>query len=268
MSDTPNGTVRYQLAAGVATITLDRPDSLNSMNEALMRDLSAALGFVADDEQVRVLVLTGAGRGFCSGADLTTFADRDESDAATVTRIMDGVFHPAFRALIDCPVPTVARINGVAAGGGLGLALGCDIAIAASSAFFFAPFGPRLGIVPDLGTTWSLPRRIGRARALGMAMLGERVDARRAEQWGLIWKAVEDDQLDAEVGRVTDVLRRTSPAAMTRIRASIDEASERSVSEHLDVEMAHQAVLIPRNMSEAARAFLEKREPEFGAERK
>jgi 2-(1,2-epoxy-1,2-dihydrophenyl)acetyl-CoA isomerase len=266
MSDTPHGTVRYALAEGVATITLSRPDSLNSMNHALMRDLHAALGFVAADERARVVVLTGAGRGFCSGADLTSVADLAK-DATTVSEVMDDVFHPALRALFDCPVPTVARINGVAAGGGLGLALACDIAIAAHSAFFFAPFGPRLGIVPDMGTTWSLPRRIGRARALGMAMLGERVDARRAEQWGMIYEAVQDDQLDAEVGRVTDVLRRTSPAAMTRIRATIDEASERSASAQLDVEMAHQALLIPRNMADAARAFLDKREPEFGPAR-
>jgi 2-(1,2-epoxy-1,2-dihydrophenyl)acetyl-CoA isomerase len=267
MSDTPNGTVRYALIEGVATITLDRPDSLNSMNEALMRDLRAALGFVDDDERVRVVVLTGAGRGFCSGADLTTVTALDKADGATVTKIMDGAFHPAIRALIDCPVPTVARVHGVTAGGGLGLALACDIAIAAESAVFLAPFGPRLGVVPDLGTTWNLPRRIGRARALGMAMLGERIEARQAEQWGLIWKAVHDDKLDAEIAHVTDALRRTSPAAMKRTRASIDGSFERSLSEQLDIEMGHQAFLIPRNMTEAARAFLEKREPEFGPER-
>jgi len=267
MKKAPNETVRYALEDGVATITLDRPKSLNSMNEALMRDLTAALGFVVDDESVRVVVLTGAGRGFCSGADLSVVAELDEGDAEAVRRTMDGIFHPALRALVDCPVPTIARINGVAAGGGLGLALGCDIAIAASSASFVSTFGPRLGIVPDFGTTWSLPRRVGRARALGIALLGEKIDAKRAEEWGLIWRAVEDDALDAEVTRICDVLRRTSPAAMTRIRSSIDEASDRSLSEQLDVEMEHQAVLIPRNMKEAARAFLEKREPEFGPAR-
>jgi 2-(1,2-epoxy-1,2-dihydrophenyl)acetyl-CoA isomerase len=191
----------------------------------------------------------------------------EAGDPDAVERVMDGIFHPALRALVDCPVPTVARINGVAAGGGLGLALGCDVAIAAHSAIFVATFGPRLGIVPDFGTTWSLPRRIGRARAFGLAMLGEKIDARRAEEWGLIWKAVADEELDAEVKRVTDVLARTSPSAMTRIRRTIDEASDRSLSDQLDVEMAHQKELIPRNMKEAARAFLEKREPEFSGER-
>lgn len=266
MGDTPQGTVQTVIEEGVATITLNRPESLNSMNETLMAELTAALGSVSEDESARVVVLTGAGRAFCSGADLSVVGQL-EGDPARVEQVMDGVFHPALRALVACPVPTVARVNGVAAGGGLGLALGCDIAIAASSAYFVATFGPRLGIVPDLGTTWSLPRRIGRARALGMSMLGERVDARRAEAWGLIWKAVDDADLDREVDATVGALRRTSPAAMHRIRAAIDDASLNGLDEQLDVELAHQKALIPRNLPEAARAFLEKREPEFGPER-
>ncbi len=265
MRDTAQGTVRYAVDGGVATITLDRPESLNSMNEALMRDFTAALGAVSEDESVRVVVVTGAGRAFCSGADLSAVLQGDVAER--VEQIMDGIFHPALRALVACPVPTIARVNGVAAGGGLGLALGCDIAVAGSSAHFVATFGPRLGIVPDFGTTWSLPRRIGRARALGMSMLGERVDAERAEAWGLIWKAVDDAELDAAVDDIVGVLRRTSPAAMHRIRAAIDEASLRGIAEQLDVEMAHQIDLIPRNLPEGARAFMEKREPEFGPER-
>ncbi len=264
---TPGETVRYALEDGVATITLDRPESLNAMNETLMHDLRAALGYVEEDPRVRVVVLTGAGRGFCSGADLEVVAQLDAEDDATVERVMDGIFHPALRALVECPVPTVARVQGVAAGGGFGLALGCDIAVAAHSATFVATFGPRLGIVPDFGTTWSLPRRVGRARALGLAMLGEKIDAVQAEQWGLIWKAVADDALDAEVSKIARALARTSPSAMTRIRETIDQAADHSLSAQLDVEMAHQKVLVPRNMKAAARAFLEKREPEFGPER-
>lgn len=261
-------TVRFDLDNGVATITLDRPETLNSMNNTLMNDLSAALGLVNDDQGVRVVVLTGAGRGFCSGADLGNAAQPGGEGAADPTRGMDESFHPAIRALADCPVPTIARINGVAAGGGFGLALVCDIAIARRSAFFVATFGPRLGIVPDLGTTWSLPARVGRARALGITMLGDRINAEQAEDWGLIWKAVDDDQLDAEVARAADTLRRSSPNAMTRIRSAIDGAAHNNLSDQLEVEKEHQRVLIPRNMVEGAHAFLEKREPEFDPERR
>ena len=280
MSDTTqpsNGTVMYSVERGaagdVATVTLNRPETLNSMNDEFMNDITEAFGMVAADDGIRVVVLTGEGRGFCSGADLRNAAAGDaegfDADAAgeATTDSMDNVFHPAIRAVAECPVPTVARINGVTAGGGIGLALSCDVAIAARSAFFVATFGPRLGIVPDLGTTWQLPMRVGRARALGMALLGERVTADQAEDWGLVWKTVDDEELDSAVGQVTDVLRRSSPAAMSRIRESVDGATQRDLTDQLDVEMGHQAVLIPRNMADGAAAFLAKSDPSFSGDR-
>ena len=268
MMEMPNGTVDLEVANGVATITLNRPESLNSMNNHLMDDIRTAIETAEADESVGVVVLTGNGRGFCSGADLNTVggpdADHgDDSGSASVTDGMDDHFNPTMRAIKNCAVPTVARINGVAAGGGLGLALACDIAVAADSAFFVATFGPKLGIVPDLGSTWSLPQKAGVARARAMAMLGERITARQAQDWGLIYSAVADDELDAEVDRVTAILRPTSGEAMQRIRSSLESASQRSFSEQLDVERDHQAVLIPMNMIEGAAAFLEKREPRF-----
>lgn len=261
--------VQLQIADGVATLTLNRPDSLNSMNNPLMDGIRLGLE-AAVDQGARVIVLTGAGRGFCSGADLSVIGPTDDEPAAagdeppSVTDGMDQHFNKAMRALKDCPVPTVARVNGAAAGGGLGLALACDIAVAGRSAFFVATFGPRLGIVPDLGTTWSLPGRVGRARAMAMSMLGERITADQAEDWGLIYKTVDDDQLDNEIERITNILRRTSATAMQRIRTSLDTASTRSFSDQLDLERDHQAVLIPMNMAEGAAAFLEKRDPDFG----
>jgi 2-(1,2-epoxy-1,2-dihydrophenyl)acetyl-CoA isomerase len=268
MMEMPNGTVDLEVANGVATITLNRPESLNSMNNHLMDDIRTAIETAEADESVGVVVLTGNGRGFCSGADLNTVggpdADHgDDSGSASVTDGMDDHFNPTMRAIKNCAVPTVARINGVAAGGGLGLALACDIAVAADSAFFVATFGPKLGIVPDLGSTWSLPQKVGVARARAMAMLGERITARQAQDWGLIYSAVADDELDVEVERVTAILRPTSGEAMQRIRSSLESASQRSFSEQLDVERDHQAVLIPMNMIEGATAFLEKREPRF-----
>ncbi|MDG2025066.1 MAG: enoyl-CoA hydratase-related protein [Actinomycetota bacterium] len=268
ISSMPNGVVHFALEDGVGTITLDRPESLNSMNDELMQDLSSALSVVEEDENVRVIVITGNGRGFCSGADLNNAADPDQTMTNVTPAFSPGdFFNPALKALHHCPVPTIARINGVAAGGGLGIALACDITIAVRSTFFVATFGPRLGIVPDMGSTWSLPRRTGRARAMGMAMLGDRISAEQAAQWGLIWKCVDDEELDAEVEAATETLKRTSPDAMVRIRQSIDGASTAGFVDQLGVEMEHQAVLIPRNMAEGAQAFLEKRDPEFDGTR-
>ena len=253
--------VKYTAENSIATVTLNRPQVLNAMNDALMVGISDAMRQIEEDKSIRVVVLTGAGRAFCAGADLAAAAEPRQQ--AGPTDSMQDQFNPAMRAVHDCPVPTIARINGAAAGGGLGLALACDIAIAAESAFFVATFGPKLGIVPDLGTTWNLPRKIGRSRALGMSLLGDRITASEAKDWGLIWDVVEDDQLDTEVGRIAESLSRTSPEAMTRIRQSIDAALDNTFSEQLDLEMEHQSVLIPRNMTEGARAFMEKREPQF-----
>lgn len=264
-------TVRYELRDGMATITLDRPESLNAMNDPLMTDLYVALQQVVADEGVRVVVLTGAGRGFCSGADLSGGGDggeRGPADGAAVADNMDDVFHPPIRLLSQLPVPTIARVNGVAAGGGVGLALGCDIVIAARSARFVCTFGPRLGIVPDLGTTFHLPHRVGMARARGIAMLGDAISAEQAESWGLIWAAVDDDQLDAEVAATAARLAGSSPDAMTRIRDSLAVAELHSLDAQLDVERDHQRALIPRNMDEGAAAFMEKREPRFDGRRR
>lgn len=268
MPQMPNETVELTLADGVATVRLDRPDTLNSMNNDLMDDIGSAIKQAEADPSIGVVVLTGTGRGFCAGADLNTVGPEREPGSgdggqAAVTDGMDHHFNPTMRAIKNCAVPTVARINGVAAGGGLGLALSCDIAVAAESAFFVATFGPRLGIVPDLGTTWSLPHKIGVARARSMAMLGERITADQALAWGMIYSVVPDGELDAEITRVTDILKGTSGEAMQRIRTSLESASTRSFSEQLDIERDHQAVLIPMNMHEGATAFLEKREPNF-----
>ena len=255
-------TVKYSTAGPVATITLDRPHVLNAMDVRLMQGISECMARVEEDRGVRVVVITGAGRGFCAGADLGNVAAGGSADAEPTDGTGD-FFNPALRSIYNSPVPTIARVNGAAAGGGMGLALACDIVIAARSAFFVATFGPRLGIVPDLGSTWSLPRRAGRARAMGASMLGDRISAEQAEEWGLIWKVVDNDDLNTEVEQVASRLAVTSPDAMVRIRQSIDAASVNSFSDQLDLEMLHQGVLIPRNMQEGAAAFMEKREPVF-----
>ncbi len=276
MSATDFATLLYDALDGVATITLNRPEILNAMSLQLMRELDTALATAADDESVRVVVLTGAGKGFCSGADLSTIAGADSQDDSatgssaaprdpgeTVATLMREVFNPAIARLNSMPVPTIARLNGVAAGGGLGLALGCDFAIAAHSASLVCTFAPRLGIVPDLASSWHIPRRLGRARAFGMAMLGDRISAQQAVDWGLIWAAAPDDELDAAVHDLVERLRRSSGQAIARTRQIMDAATGRSVPEQLAAETEEQRVLVPRNMVQAASAFLGKQEPEF-----
>jgi 2-(1,2-epoxy-1,2-dihydrophenyl)acetyl-CoA isomerase len=261
------GSVRYDAAGGVATITLDRPSTLNALVPELMGELLAALRRVEADESVRVVVLTGEGRGFCSGADLTAVGTPAEPITTDETLDVQNVYNQATQLLGELSVPTIARINGVAAGGGVGLALACDITIAARSAYFVCTFGPRLGIVPDLGATWHLPRRVGRTRALGLTLLGDRLSAEQALDWGLIWSVVDDDRLDAEVASVAAKLARNSPEAMHRIRATVDAAYVNPLGTQLDLEMEHQAVLVPRNMPEGAQAFLQRREPHFDGRR-
>lgn len=261
------GTVRYEVAAGVATITLDRPSTLNALIPDLMAELLAALQRVEADASVRVAVLTGEGRGFCSGADLAAVDANDGPMSDEQVMATQNLYNEATRLLGELSVPTIARINGVAAGGGVGLALACDITIAARSSYFICTFGPRLGICPDLGVTWHLPRRIGRARALGLMFLGDRLPAERAVEWGLIWSVVDDDALDAEVAAVAARLARSSPEAMHRIRATTDAAFVNPLMTQLGLETEHQRVLVPQNMPEGARAFLERREPNFDGRR-
>jgi len=265
--------VQYTEADGIATVTLNRPAALNAMTMELMSGITTAFTRVAKNDRVRVVVLTGAGRGFCAGADLSQAARRLAENKPTAAETgadrgeIEDTYNGALRAVMDCPVPTIARVNGAAAGGGLGLALACDIALAAQSAFFVATFGPKLGIVPDMGATWSIPLRVGRARALGITLLGDRITAAQALEWGLIWNAVPDEQLDDEVKRIALVLKASSPSTMTRIRKTIDSAIHNSFNQQLDLEMQHQSVLIPRNMREGAQAFMGKRDPQFNGER-
>ena len=258
-------TVLLNQEDGVATITLNRPESMNAMTNELMRGISQALEVVRNNKGVRVVILTGNGRGFCAGADLVQAAEPKKPVTGASKQGDD--FNAALRALMDCPVPTIARINGPAAGGGFGLALACDITVAAHSAFFVATFGPNLGIVPDMGATWSIPQRVGRARALGITLLGDRISAVQALHWGMIWDAVDDSALDARVAEIAAVLKRSSPSAVTRTRQTIDAAIHNTFSDQLDLEMKHQAALIPRNMQAGAKAFLAKTKANFSGER-
>jgi len=252
-------------ADGIATLTLNLPAKLNPIARELQLELRDALDRVRDDRTVRAVILTGAGKAFCVGADLSAMAPGGgESLGAQTAGWMQSLSHPLIEALRTLPVPVVAAVNGAAAGAGVGLALAADVTIAARSAYFYLPFLPRLGIVPDLGCTWAIPRRAGRARAMGMALLDERVSAERAVQWGLIWALADDDQLPAEARAIAQRLARLPAHAVAEARAAFEASERHTLAEQLHYESERQRELIDRPaFREGVNAFLQKRPPVF-----
>src|SRR5207342_865070 len=201
--------ILFSAADGVARITLNRPDRLNSFTKSMHAELRDALGNLGD---ARVVVLTGAGRGFCAGQDLNDRAVAP-GEAVDLGETVEESWNPLIRKLASMPQPVIARVNGVAAGAGANIALACDLVIAARSAKFIQSFSA-LGLIPDSGGSWHLPRLVGQARALGLALTGEPLPAEKAAEWGLIWKAVEDEALDAEVDAIADKLASLPPLGL------------------------------------------------------
>lgn len=263
-------TVLLDVSNGVATLTLNRPDVLNAINMDLIRDIRAAVKAVEEDASARVLLITGAGRGFCSGADLASRQASQDPDMSigdmTAERMRTG-FNPLVQEIYDCRVPVIVAVNGVAAGGGVGLALLGDIVIAARSAKFIQVFTPQLGIIPDMGSTWHLQRLVGRARALGMAMLGERISGEQAEQWGLIWKCVDDDALMDEAMSIANQLKDGPTTTYREVRQALAHAENATMAEQLEYERERQRVLTNApNFMEGVMAFIEKRKPVFSGD--
>lgn len=251
---------------GIATITLNRPNALNAGNQALLSGLLGALAQAADDESVRSVLLTGAGQGFCAGADLAALAWWPEGMTVGegVVWILEEYWNRIVITLAEYPKPTVAAVNGVAAGGGVGLALACDVVIAAESADFVQVFGPQLAIVPDVGSTWHLPRLVGPARARGLALLGDRLDATTAKEWGLIWDTAPDAELLETARVVARRLGALDPDAMTSIRAILRDSHQRGLPDQLAAEaQANGRLAMGPGMAEGITAFLEKRPRTF-----
>lgn len=234
--------IRTDIDDGIATLTLDRPHRLNALTWETMRQLHDAIEAATTTEAVRAVVITGAGRAFSSGADLVDFDDTVADPGAVVEREMVGVLTPLCQALLHARVPIVAAVNGPCAGGGLGLALLADVTIAARSAYFLVPQVAALGIAPDAGATWILARHVGRARALGMCLTGERIDAEQAERWGLIWRCVDDGDLLGEA-RAVAVRISSTPAASVATRALVDAATSTPAAEQFDREACAQRIL-------------------------
>jgi len=256
-------TILFFIRDGVATLTLNRPDKLNSFNQAMHDEVRHALRKVAEDKSVRVLVLSGAGRGFCAGQDLSDRAVEPGAKPVDLGESVEKNYAPLVQALRALPMPVICAVNGVAAGAGANLALACDIVIAAHSASFIEAFC-KLGLIPDTGGTYFLPRLIGSARAMGLAMLGEKLSAEKAEAWGLIWKAVPDEELAAE----TERLARHFATAPTKGLACTKQAIHASAHNTLQQQLALEAGMMSElgrseDYREGVAAFMEKRAPQF-----
>ena len=252
-------TILLDQSDGIARITLNRPDRLNSFTRIMHGELQAALDEAKD---ARVVVLTGAGRGFCAGQDLN---DRAVAPGETVDlgATVEASWNPLIRRLATMPQPVIARVNGVAAGAGANIALACDLVVAASSAKFIQSFSS-LGLIPDSGGSWHLPRLVGQQRALGLALTGEPLPAEKAAEWGLIWKCVDDDALDAEVDALAARLAALPPLGLAAIKSIIRTTGSRSLDEELDLQRDEMRRLgFTADYREGVAAFLEKRPATF-----
>jgi 2-(1,2-epoxy-1,2-dihydrophenyl)acetyl-CoA isomerase len=246
-----------QSPAAVATIRLNRPDSLNALNAAMVDELRQAVESLAD-AGARCLLLTGEGRGFSSGADLA--GGGLPSDAGMA---LEKHFNPLVKAIFDLPIPVVAAVNGPCAGAGCSLALAADIVIAARSAYFLQAF-VNIGLIPDAGATWLLPRLAGRARAIEMMMLGERIPAQQALGWGLIARVVDDEDLASEAVALSTRLAQGPTIALGLIRQLARNSAHQSLSDALAMERAGQRDAgNTEDFKSAVLAFLQKRQPQF-----
>ena len=255
--------IQFELANGIARLTLNRPDRLNSFNVQMHDEVRAALARVRESAECRVLVITGAGRGFCAGQDLGDRAVAPGASAPDLGESIELRYKPLVLALRTLPKPVIAAVNGVAAGAGANITLACDLVIAARSASFIQSFS-KLGLVPDSGGTWSLPRLVGPARAIGLTFLGDKLSAEQAAAWGLIWRCVEDAELASTVDQLARQLAIAPTRGLARTKEAIYTSGSRTLEQQLDLERDLQRELgCSADYAEGVAAFTEKRAPKF-----
>jgi len=255
--------ILLSIADGVAEITFNRPDKLNSFTRAMHAELRAALDAAQADASVRALLITGAGRGFCAGQDLADIMDPATGKPGPVSNTIAQDYNPLVTRLQNLPIPVVCAVNGVAAGAGANLALACDIVLAARSAAFIQAFS-KIGLVPDSGGSYFLPRLVGGARAMALCMLADKLPAEKAEQWGLIWKVVDDAQLMAEARALARHLAAQPTAALGMIKRMIHASGGNELAQQLQLEFdLQEQAAATQDYAEGIGAFLEKRVPAF-----
>ncbi|MBK8073310.1 MAG: 2-(1,2-epoxy-1,2-dihydrophenyl)acetyl-CoA isomerase [Ramlibacter sp.] len=264
-------TVLYSTQGAVAQVTLNRPQALNSFTRRMHQELWSALDQAEADASIRALVLTGAGRGFCAGADLAEFDFEPGPDLvqrADPGPVIDQAFNPTARRLQNLRMPTIAAVNGVAAGAGASLAMTCDIAIAATSASFIQAFS-KIGLIPDAGSTWLLPQRVGMARAIALAMTGDKLSAVQAKEWGMIWEVVEGGAEECLTAALALATRLSSmpTRALVATRHILRDSTSRTFAQQLDVERDTQSAMgRTHDYIEGVMAFREKRPAQFRGE--
>ena len=255
--------IRNQIEDGVSIITFNRPDKLGAMNALMMAETLHAMEKASENKDVRCIILTGTGRGFCSGQDLNDRIKQKTGKNRDLGVTLDEGYNRFARKVRSLRIPIIVAVNGIAAGAGSSIALLGDIVIAAKSASFIQAF-VRIGLVPDCGGTYALPRLVGRARALGMALLGDTIDAETAAEWGLIWKVSEDDDLMADALLIAKKLASGPTKSYALIRQAINAADTNSFDEQLDFEMQCQrAAGYTEDHAEGVNAFIEKRPASF-----
>lgn len=252
--------VLYESTQAIATITLNRPDVLNALDDALIRALRDAVERAAGDDAVRAVLLTGAGRGFSSGADLASVPPSPSLDLGQLLRER---YHPVILAMRSMPKPVVCAVNGPAAGAGMSIALAGDIVLAARSAYFVQAFS-KIGLVPDAGSTWFLPRYVGDVRARAMALLAERIDAPTAERFGLVWQVLDDEQLMPEARQLAARLAAQPTRACALIKQALNDSFGRDLPAQLELEATLQTQAgRTEDFAEGVAAFLQRRAPQF-----
>ncbi|SIS91672.1 2-(1,2-epoxy-1,2-dihydrophenyl)acetyl-CoA isomerase PaaG [Insolitispirillum peregrinum] len=260
-------TILFEVSTGIARLTLNRPDKLNSFTEEMHAELRTALDQVQTDTSIRVLVISGAGRGFCAGQDLGDRAMQiNAGQMPDIGNTVERNYKPLILRLSALRVPTIAAVNGIAAGAGASLALACDLVVAAKSASFLQAFS-KIGLIPDTGGTWFLPQRIGMARAMGLALLADKLPAEKAADWGLIWAAVDDDAFAATITELAERLAVAPTKALVRTRQAMHAAQNHTLEQQLSFEgMCMRELGWSKDYAEGVAAFTAKRPPNFTGE--
>lgn len=253
--------ILYEAVDGVARITLNRPDVLNAITPELITAYGEAIQRAGGDETIRAVLVTGAGRGFCAGADLNSSGSPDRKMSSG--QLLRTLYHPAIIGMRTMPKPIITAVNGVAAGAGMSIALAGDIVLAAQSASFLQAFS-RIGLVPDAGSTWFLPRLVGDARARALALLADKIPADEAREMGMVWKVYPDEQLATEAQALASRLAKMPTKAYALIKAALNASGGNSLADQLELEADSQDIASKtEDFREGVQAFLQKRQPDF-----